>query len=120
MLYKGGHKVEKGTCWDTSTGERVEVEGPQTLRGNDHTIYIKAKSGLVLIAGPILGLAFAIFLPFIGIVMTLGQFGRKVANSAVGHAAQSVSFGWRPIEAYLAGRKKQKEAREKKEGKKEG
>jgi len=29
--------------------------------------------------------------------------------------AQSVSFGWRPIEAYLTGRKKQKEAREKKE-----
>jgi hypothetical protein len=118
MLYKGGHKVEKGTYWDTSTGERVEVEQAQTLPGNDHTIYIKAKSGLILIAGPIVGLVFAIFLPFIGIAMTLGQFGRKVADSAVGHAAQSVAFGWRPIEAYLSGRKKQKEAREKKEDKK--
>jgi hypothetical protein len=118
MLYKGGHKVEKGTYWDTSTGERVEVEGPQTLPGNDHTIYIKAKSGLVLIAGPIVGLVFAIFLPFIGIVMTLGQFGKKVADSAIGRAAQSVGFGWRPIEAYLTGRKKHKEAKEKKEEKK--
>jgi len=117
MLYKGGHKVEKGTYWDAATGERVEVEGQMTLPGNDHTIYIKAKSGLVLIAGPILGLVFAIFLPFIGIAMSLGQVGRKIAGSAVGHAAQSVSFGWRPIEAYLTGRKKQKEAREKKEGK---
>ena len=116
MLYKGGHKVEQGTYWDTSTGERVEVEGQLVLPGNDHTIYIKAKSGLVLIAGPILGLAFALFLPFIGIVMTMGQIGRKVADSAVGHAAQSVAFGWRPIEAYLTGRKKRQE--EKKEEKK--
>ena len=115
MLYKGGHKVEAGTYWDTSTGERVEVEGQQTLPGNDHTIYIKAKSGLVLIAGPVVGLVFALFLPFIGIAMSLGQIGKKVADSAVGHAAKSVGFGWRPIEAYLAGRKQKKEARRQKE-----
>ena len=72
----------------------------------------------MLIAGPILGLVFALFLPFIGIVKSLGQFGSKVADSAVGYAAQSVSFGWRPVEAYLMGRKKQKEAAEKKETKK--
>jgi len=117
MLYKGGHKVEKGTYWDAATGERIEVEQALVLPGNEHQIYIKAKSGLILLAGPILGLAFALFLPFIGIVMSLGQVGRKVADSAVGHAAQSVSFGWRPIEAYLAGRKLKKEAREKKEEK---
>jgi hypothetical protein len=118
MLYKGGHKVEKGTYWDASTGERIEVEQAQVLPGNDHHIYIKAKSGLVLIAGPILGLAFALFLPFIGIVMSLGQVGRKVADSSIGHAAQSVSFGWRPIEAYLTGRKQKKEAKDRKEEKK--
>lgn len=117
MLYKGGHKVETGTYWDTATGERVEVDQAGVLPGSDHTIYIKARSGLILLAGPVLGLVFAIVLPFIGIVMSLGQVGRKVADSAVGHAAQSVSFGWRPIEAYLAGRKRKKEAKEK-EGKK--
>ncbi|MHB8843140.1 MAG: hypothetical protein ACYC7L_00150 [Nitrospirota bacterium] len=117
MLYKGGQRVETGTYWDTSTGERIEVEQAQALPGSDHTIYIKAKSGLILIAGPILGLVFAIFLPFIGIVMSLGQLGRKVAGSAAGHAAQSVSFGWRPIEAYLTGRKRNKEAKEKEEKK---
>jgi hypothetical protein len=31
-----------------------------------------------------------------------------------------VSFGWRPIEAYLAGRKRKKEAREKKGTKEAG
>ncbi len=117
MLYKGGHRVEQGTYWDTSTGERIEVEQAEVLPGNDHTIYIKARSGLILIAGPVLGLVFALFLPFIGIVMSLGQVGRRVADSAVGHAAQSVSFGWRPIEAYLAGRKRKTEEKVKEEKK---
>jgi hypothetical protein len=61
---------------------------------------------------------FALFLPFISIAMTLGHAGKKVADSAVAHAAQSVAFGWPPIEAYLAGRKRKKEAMEKKEEKK--
>jgi hypothetical protein len=117
MLHKGGHTVEAGTYWDTHTGERIEIEAPQVLPGDEHRIYIKAKSGLVLLAGPLLGLVFAMFLPLIGIAMTMGQVGRKVAESAVGHAVQSVSFGWRPIEAYLAGRKRKKEERAKKEGK---
>ena len=113
MLHKGGHKVEAGTYWDTHTGERIDVVTAQVLPGDEHRIYIRAKSGLVLIAGPLLGLAFAVFLPFIGIAMTFGQAGRKVADSAVGHAAQSVAFGWRPIEAYLTGRKRKKEERKK-------
>jgi len=117
MLLKGGHKVEPGTYWNTSTGERYEVEQAQDLPGSENTIYIKAKSGLVLLAGPVLGLCFALFLPIIGILMTMGQVGKKVTESAVGHAVQSVSFGWRPIEAYLAGRKQKKEDRARKEEK---
>lgn len=115
MLHKGGHKVEAGTYWNTSTGERYEVVEAHELPGGENEIYVKAKSGLVLLAGPILGLVFAMFLPLIGIVMAMGQLGKKVGETAVGHAVQSVSFGWRPIEAYLAGRKQKKE--EKKEEK---
>jgi hypothetical protein len=115
MLYKGGHRVEKGTYWDTATGERVDMEHDQVLPGSEGTIYLRAKSAVVLLAGPVLGLLFAIFLPLIGIVMTFGQVGKRVGESAAGAAARSVSFGWRPIEAYLAGRKKVKDQRVKKE-----
>ena len=111
MLHKGGHKVEAGTYWDTHTGERIDVSAPQVLPGDEHRVYIKAKSGLMLLAAPILGLVFAVFLPFIGIVMAVGQLGGRIARSVAGAAAQSVSFGWRPIEAYLAGRKRKKEAK---------
>jgi hypothetical protein len=43
-----------------------------------------------------------------------------VAEGVTGAAAGSMSFGWRPIESYLAGRKRKKEAREKKQEKQSG
>jgi hypothetical protein len=49
--------------------------------------------------------------------MTLGLVGRKIVETVTEAAAGSMSFGWRPVEAYLAGRKRKKEAREKKAGK---
>ncbi len=115
MLYKGGDKVGEGTYWNTATGERLDLAAGQALPGGEGAIYLKARSAVVLIAGPILGLVFAVFLPVIGIIMLSGQIGKRVGQGAAGTAARSVSFGWRPIEAYLAGRRKAKQDREKKE-----
>ena len=114
MLYKGGHKAAKGTYWDVATGERIDVEQEQVLAGDGKRFYIKAPTAVMLLAGPVLGLIFAIFLPFIGIVMTISQVARKLGGGLAGAASQSMSFGWRPIEAYLAGRKRKKEGRERK------
>lgn len=114
MLYKGGHKAGKGTYWDAATGERLDVEMEQVLPGDRTKLYIKAPAAVMLMAGPILGLIFAVFLPFIGIVMTLGQAAKKLGEGIAEAASASMSFGWRPIEAYLTGRKKRKEARRKK------
>jgi len=118
MLYKGGHTAGKGTYWDMATGERIDVELEQALPGNRTKVYMKAPAAVMLMAGPILGLVFAIFLPFIGIVMTLGQVAKKLGQGVAEVASASMSFGWRPIEAYLIGRKKKKAAREKKSAEK--
>jgi hypothetical protein len=80
-------------------------------------MYIKAPSAVMLAAGPVLGLIFAVFLPLIGIVMSVVLVTKKIGEAVAGAVAGSVSFGWRPIEAYLSGRKRRKEAREKKETK---
>ena len=114
MLYKGGHKAGKGTYWDTATGERLDVEQEQVLPGEGTRMYIKAPAAVMLMAGPILGLIFAIFLPVVGIAMTLVQAVKKLGEGIAEATAASMSFGWRPIEAYLTGRKKRKEARQKK------
>jgi K+-transporting ATPase c subunit len=120
MLTKGGYKAEAGTYWNMMNGERVDLDQAGVLPGDAGTKYIKAPMAVMLAAAPVIGLIFAVFLPFIGIVMSVAQAGRKLAEGVTGAAAGSASFGWRPIEAYLAGRKRKKEAREKKDSKKSG
>jgi hypothetical protein len=82
-------------------------------------MYIKAPSAVMLVAGPVLGLLFAAFLPLISIVTALTLLGGKIIEGT-GIAARSVViFGWRPIESYLTGRKKN-EALKKKNTKEAG
>jgi K+-transporting ATPase c subunit len=119
-MTKGGHKAAAGTYWNMMNGERVDLEQAGVLPGDAGTKYIKAPLVVMLAAAPILGLLFAVFLPFIGIVMSVAQAGRKVAEGVTSATAGSMSFGWRPIESYLAGRKRKKEAREKKQEKQSG
>ncbi|MHB8844854.1 MAG: hypothetical protein ACYC7L_08890 [Nitrospirota bacterium] len=114
MLNNGGHTVQAGTYWNLSNGSRVQMEQEGALPGGAETRYIKAPLALMLMAAPVIGLVFAVFLPFIGIAMTLNLIGRKLVESVTSAAAGSVSFGWRPIEAYLAGRKTKKAERAKK------
>jgi len=115
MLTKGGNTVKAGTYWNMANGSRVQMEQEGALPGNGQTRYIKAPVAVMLMAAPVIGLVFAVFLPFIGIAMTLSLIGRKLANAATEAAAGSMSFGWRPIEAYLAGKKRKNEARAKKD-----
>jgi hypothetical protein len=117
MLNKGGHKVAAGTYWNLANGSRVQMEQEGVLPGDQKTRYIKAPVAVMLMAAPLIGLVFAVFLPFIGIAMTLSLIGKKLVDGVASAAAGSMSFGWRPIEAYLAGRKRKKEAREKKSDK---
>jgi hypothetical protein len=114
MLNKGGNKVAAGTYWNMTNGNRVQMDQEGVLPGSGQTRYIKAPVVVMLMAAPVIGLVFAVFLPFIGIAMTLNLIGKKLVEGVASAAAGSVSFGWRPIEAYLAGRKAKKAARAKK------
>jgi len=117
MFSKGGHKVAAGTYWNLTNGSRVQMDQEGALPGSGQTRYIKAPVAVILMAAPVIGLVFAVFLPFIGIAMTLSLIGKKLVDGVASAAAGSMSFGWRPIEAYLSGRKRKKEARERKSDK---
>jgi len=119
MLNKGGNKVAAGTYWNLANGNRVNMEQEGVLPGDGKARYLKAPVAVMLVAAPVIGLVFAVFLPFIGIAMTLNLIGKKLVDSATSAVAGSVSFGWRPIEAYLAGRKTKKQERAKKAVKKD-
>jgi len=103
-----------GTYWNLADGSGVDLEQEGSLPGNRNEMYLKAPAAEAIAAGPVVGLIFAVFLPFIGIAMTLALIGRKLGEGVAAAAAGSMSFRWRPIEAYLAGRKRKNEAREKK------
>ncbi len=61
---------------------------------------------LNLLAAPFAGLLYVIALPFIAIGTVLAMTARKLLAGIVALAGNLVSFGWRPSEAHLAGKKK--------------
>lgn len=60
--------------------------------------------GIMVAAGPVVGLIFAVALPFVGVAALLWAVAGRVLGPA--HTPAYATFGWRPSESYLAGRKK--------------
>ena len=109
LTNKGGQMVNKGTYWDLRIGNRIDIADEGLLPGTDKSTYIKMPPVMMLVAGPIIGLLYAILLPFIGIATVATLAGQKMLKGMNNLAAKSVSFGWRPKNAYLSGKKKKKE-----------
>ncbi len=61
-----------------------------------------------LFVAPIAGLLYFIALPFIATGTVLAIAGKKALEGVVAVIGGLVSFGWRPSEAHLAGKKKGK------------
>jgi len=70
----------------------------------------KAGTIMMLLASPFIGLLYVVCLPFVGVATLAVAAGRKVLGGAASAAGKTISFGWRPVESYLAGRKKGKKA----------
>ncbi len=108
LTYKGGSKVGAGTYWDLSNGKRIDVAVEAVLGGNSSSTFYRIPSGVMLLIGPVVGLVYVLLLPFIGIGTVAMIAVRKAAGAALNLIGKSLSFGWRPKEAYLAGKKKNK------------
>lgn len=63
---------------------------------------------IALIAGPIMGLIYVICLPFIAVATVVILIGKKALGGVLSLIRGLVSFGWRPTEAYLGGKKEKK------------
>ncbi len=116
LRYTAGNKVGKGTYWNFSTGERLDIGAEGVLPGGKGAIYYRLPATGIVMLGPILGLLYAAFLPFIGIAMLVKLVLQKVASAVMAPARRSASFGWRPSESYLAGKKKGAPSEKKDEG----
>ena len=108
LSYKTGHRVGKGTYWDLSNGQRIDVEQEGLLSGETSATYFRIPASMMLLAGPVIGLFYVLCLPFIGIATIATLAIGKVVSGVLSLIGKSLSFGWRPREAYLSGKKKSK------------
>ncbi len=103
--YCGGEAIPKGVYLNLSTWELVQLYGENPVLPKTNEIkYIKVPAPLAVVAGPFAGLAFIIFLPFVGIMGIISFLAYKIGWGAlaVGHKVlQPVMISWKPGRAYL-------------------
>ncbi len=61
-----------------------------------------------LVLGPVIGLVYVICMPFMAIATIITLLAGQVMGGVLGLLRDLVSFGWRPSEAYLSGKKRKK------------
>ncbi len=80
--YHGGQAVSKGYYLKRSTWEFDFVaKGGGILPGNRETHYSRVSLPVVVVGSPLIGLAFIIFLPLIGILGAAGFLGYSYAKA---------------------------------------
>jgi hypothetical protein len=107
--FQGGQSVAKGTYWNLKYGGLVEMKDDGFLPGSFDTRYYRIPFSLIPFLALALGGLYVFFLPVIMISMAVYLLGKRIFGGVLTHARRSVSFGWRPTEAYLAGKNKKVE-----------
>lgn len=84
LKYKGGETVKAGFYWNRGAWgvELIPAEGG-ALPGEPEARYLRVPWPLLLVIAPVMGGAFAMFLPFIGIAL-LVQFGWRAVTGRLG------------------------------------
>lgn len=104
---RGGDTVVRGYYWSMAKWEVTCIEQDGSpLPGGYQRRYVRVPVGLLLVAAPVMGLLFVIFLPFIGVALLL----QRLAVAAVERLGQAMERlmgtmtpAWRPGVAFLAG-----------------
>lgn len=74
--------------------------------GMEDSLYNRLPFGLAMPLGLIVGGLYIIALPLMIAATAVYVVGLKILGAVVSPVQKSVSFGWRPTEAYLAGKNK--------------
>lgn len=110
--FHGGHQVDPGTYWSAWDLFVVGVGEAATLPGDRGSVYYRIPIALLIPLGAILGGLYVFILPLVSIVTAVSVLGRRMLGCVLFQGRRSVSFGWRPTEAYLAGKKGRKDREE--------
>jgi hypothetical protein len=102
----GGTAAKSGFYWNLRKWEMTMIpKQGGILPGGVSEKYIKVPVIGLLFLAPMMGAAYAMFLPFIGFAMLftfLGQKALRAAGVGAVGAAATMTQDWRPGESYLA------------------
>jgi len=106
--FSGNQTVQSGYYLNTSTFaiEPVAADGSRLPSGPG--AWRRVPTLVALLATPFLGLAFLVFLPFIGFALTLraaAQPAFALVHGSAHQLAATMTAGWQPGEAHLTGRR---------------
>lgn len=105
--YEGGEQVKAGFYLNTERWQVSVLSGQGgRLEGDRAVGYLRVPAVALLVLIPLLGAAFAMFLPFIGIALVLQYVSTAVVNAgreAFRWLAAAVVPAWRPGEAHFTG-----------------
>jgi hypothetical protein len=110
----GGTAAKTGFYWNLGKWEMTMVPRQGgILPGGAGDRYLKVPVVALLVMAPLMGAAYAMFLPFIGFAMLFTFLGRKalaMGRSEAVDVAVTMTPAWRPGEAYLASGQKKRRA----------
>jgi len=108
----GGTAAKSGFYWNLGKWELTMIpKQGGILPGGPADRYLRVPVVGLLVLAPMMGAVYAFFLPFIGFAMLLSFMARKAfgfTRAGAAGVAATMAPSWRPGEAYLAGKKKDK------------
>lgn len=106
--FYGGYSVGKGRYWNMKYGSLVEMKHEGVLPGGPDTMYYRIHIAALIFLVMVLGGLYVILLPLIINIYGIYLLGKRLFGGVLTQTRRSVAFGWRPTEAYLAGKGKKR------------
>jgi hypothetical protein len=106
LRHRGGERVKSGFYFNLETWEVTTLSGTGGVLGGRGAQFLRVPTLALLALAPLMGLAYAMFLPFIGIAMVVSHFSKqagRAAKSAFTGVLTATSPAMRPGEAYFGG-----------------
>jgi hypothetical protein len=103
--FQGKDKVEAGFYFNPRRASFQSLLEGGRLQGSGEDAYYRVPVLLMLVAGPLLGLLYAVFLPLVGFVMLGWALAARVRTLVVDTARESARLGrpaWQPLRAFFS------------------
>ncbi len=104
--HRGGETVMPGTYWNLSSMGMVQVGREGALPGGAEAVYHRLPFPVAFVLVILFGGFYVLFFPLLIIGTSAYAAVVRILGGISYQVRRTVSFGWRPTEAYLAGKKK--------------